>query len=356
MPVLFFTLTTLGQSEWKQSLRYDIHAKFNPVEKSLDALMKLNYTNHSPDTLSFIWFHVWPNAYRNDRTRYSDQLLENGDSRFYFSSKEQKGYLNRLDFRVNGVGAAMQDHPEYIDVVKLILPKPLLPGDSVSISVSFHVRLPYNFNGNGYTPHHVEMRNWYPEPAVYDQQGWHPMPFLVQGGAYHEAADYTAELEAPPSYRIAGGAIPDTISRTPGNNIYRYVLKNANAFAWIADTKFLLRTDTMEIVPGRWISLQYFYIRDPLNGYKKLFITAKKDIRQLSDWLGVYPHQTISIVQATTMEDQDFTGLAIVGKTGFPEEQEAELQKALVAQWFQTILMSDQRNDTLVVQGIHSLL
>ena len=66
-------------------------------------MMKLQYTNHSPDTLHFIWFHVWPNAYRNDQTLYSDQLLENGDTRFYFSSKEQKGYLNRLDFRVNGI-------------------------------------------------------------------------------------------------------------------------------------------------------------------------------------------------------------------------------------------------------------
>ncbi len=159
--------------------------------------MKLKYTNHSPDTLSYIWFHVWPNAYRNDRTPYSEQQLENGDTRFYFSSKEQKGYLNRLDFRVNGVLASMQDHPEFIDVVKLILPRPLLPGDSISISSSFHLRLPFNFNGNGYNAHHVELRNWYPEPAVYDRHGWHPMPFLVQGGAFHEAADYTVEIESP---------------------------------------------------------------------------------------------------------------------------------------------------------------
>ena len=44
-----------------------MHVEFNPAEKSLDALMKLKYGNYSPDTLSFIWFHVWPNAYRNDQ-------------------------------------------------------------------------------------------------------------------------------------------------------------------------------------------------------------------------------------------------------------------------------------------------
>ncbi len=173
--------------------------------------MKLEYVNHSPDTISFIWFHVWPNAYRNDRTLYSDQLIENGDTRFYFSSKEQKGYLNRLDFRVNGILASVQDHPEYIDVVKLILPEPLLPGAGISISASFHLRLPFNFNGNGYSAHHIEMRNWYPEPAVYDLKGWHPMPFLVQGGAYHEPADYTVEIEAPAHYQIAAGTVADTL-------------------------------------------------------------------------------------------------------------------------------------------------
>ena len=25
---------------------------------------KIDYVNHSPDTLRFIWFHLWPNAYK----------------------------------------------------------------------------------------------------------------------------------------------------------------------------------------------------------------------------------------------------------------------------------------------------
>ena len=53
--------------------------------------------------------------------------------------------------------------------------------------------------------HHFELRNWYPEPAVYDSHGWHPMPFLVQGGAFHETADYSVEIETAPGYRIAAG-------------------------------------------------------------------------------------------------------------------------------------------------------
>ena len=347
---LFFILTARGQSDWKQSLQYDIHVHFNPAEKSMDALMNLSYTNHSPDTILFIWFHVWPNAYRNDRTLYSDQLLENGDTRFYFSSKEQKGYLNRLEFRVNGALVTIQDHPQYIDVVKILLPNPLLPGDQVSISASFHLRLPFNFTGNGYSAHHVEMRNWYPEPAVYDRQGWHPMPFLVQGGAYHEAADYTVEIEAPPAYRIAAGAVPDTIRQSASFNLYRYNLSDANAFAWIADTRYQIKTDSLILNSGKPVRLQYFFTDSRLNDPVKLLSAAKKEVLQLSEWLMPFPNPTLSLVQASTMEDQSFTGLACIGPhpgTGWQNN----LRDAITGLWFQTMLMTDQRNDPWFSRG-----
>jgi len=316
--------------------------------------MKLEYTNHSPDTLSYIWFHVWPNAYRNDRTPYSEQQLENGDTRFYFSSKEQKGYLNRLDFRVNGVLASMQDHPEFIDVVKLILPRPLLPGDSISISSSFHLRLPFNFNGNGYNAHHVELRNWYPEPAVYDRHGWHPMPFLVQGGAFHEAADYTVEIESPPAYCIAAGAVADTLSHTSTSVLCRFHLKNANSFAWIADTRYHLKSDSLETASGQPVRIQLFYTSDHFNDYSKLLVAVRNEMRQLTEWIGAYPNPTLSIIQADAMADQDFTGLVCMGINPVFNNLQARLRKAILGQWFQTILLTDQRDHPWFSRGFMS--
>jgi hypothetical protein len=352
LPVLFIVLQTQAQSVWKQSLHYEIHITFHPAEKSADAWMKLQYLNRSPDTLTYIWFNVWPNAYRNDRTQYTDQLLENGDTRFYFSTKEQKGYLNRLDFRVNGSLARIEDHPEFMDVVKCILPKPLLPGDSVTIVSSFHLRLPFNFNGYGYGVRHVEVRNWYPEPAVYDSKGWHPMTFLVQGGAYHEAADYEVDMEAPPAYKIATGALADTISRSVDSNHYHFSIKNANAFSWIADTKYAVKTDTLQL-DGRQITLQYFYLTSPPFGdFNKIFQTTKAYIRQLSQWLMPYPHSNLSLVQADHIEDQDFSGVLSIPAKSNSNQFTTALRREMLGQWFQTMLMSDQRDQPWLSKGM----
>ncbi|MBO9631905.1 MAG: hypothetical protein J7578_02220, partial [Chitinophagaceae bacterium] len=79
---------------WQQEVHYTIDVNLNDKDHTLDGMLKLQYINHSPDTLHFIWFHIWPNAYKNDRTAFSDQLLENGRKDFYFSDKEQRGYIN----------------------------------------------------------------------------------------------------------------------------------------------------------------------------------------------------------------------------------------------------------------------
>ncbi|MEO7984854.1 MAG: hypothetical protein ABI688_12310 [Bacteroidota bacterium] len=86
------------QNYWQQQVNYTIDVSLNDKEHTLDGFEKIEYTNNSPDTLKFIWFHLWPNAYKNDKTAYTDQALENGSTKFYFSDKEQKGYINRLDF------------------------------------------------------------------------------------------------------------------------------------------------------------------------------------------------------------------------------------------------------------------
>ncbi len=119
-----------------------IQVSLNDQQHTLSGSIKMEYINNSPDTLDFIWFHVWPNAYKNDKTAFSDQLLENGNTSFYFSDRDDKGYINRLDFKVDGATAETEDHPHHIDIIKLVLPVPLNPGQTINITTPFHVKHP----------------------------------------------------------------------------------------------------------------------------------------------------------------------------------------------------------------------
>src|SRR6186713_2477673 len=107
------------QNYWQQQVNYTIDVTLNDTEHTLDGFVRMQYTNNSPDTLPFIWIHCWPNAYKNDRTAFSEQLLSEGRTDFYFADKEKRGYINHLDFRVDGQTARMEDHPRYIDIIRI---------------------------------------------------------------------------------------------------------------------------------------------------------------------------------------------------------------------------------------------
>lgn len=349
---LFFSLTAPAQTRWKQGLKYHLNVRLDTRQKSFDAVMSLQYINHSPDTLSFIWLQVWPNAFRSDRTRYTDQLLENGKTGFYFSSKEDKGYMNRMEFRVNDILAATEDHPEYIDVIKLDLPVPLKPGDSVLISAQFHVKLPENFSGFGYSGSSFQITNWYPEPAVYDRDGWHPMSFLEQGGAYDETGDYDVEISAPAAYRIVAGSNPVSVIDS-GDSLHtsRFLASQVNSFAWIADKHFIEQKDTVVLKSGKSISLAYYYKTE--NNLISPYVRQVKTLmQQLSTLAGDYPYVCLNLVQGPEPENQSFSGILFLDQNEIRRDWTNNLRMALARQWFQTACATNERQYPWLSQGL----
>ncbi|MBS1761589.1 MAG: M1 family peptidase, partial [Bacteroidetes bacterium] len=121
---LFFihNISIAQKKYWQQRTDYNIDVVLDTATSSIDGTIQINYVNNSPDTLKFIWFHLWPNAYKNDRTAFSEQFLENGNLDFYFSSEEKKGYINKVNFTSNGVQAPLLQDSIYGDIFKLILP------------------------------------------------------------------------------------------------------------------------------------------------------------------------------------------------------------------------------------------
>ena len=173
---------------WQQQVNYTIDVSLNDITNTLQGFEKIEYINNSPDTLHYIWFHLWPNAYKNDRTAFSEQLLKNDETNFYFSNEDKRGYINQLNFEVNNQPAELQTDSANIDVAKLILPQPLPPHQSIIITTPFHEKLPYNISRGGYVGQTYQATQWFPKPAVYDNKGWHPMPYLDQ-------ENFTANLE-----------------------------------------------------------------------------------------------------------------------------------------------------------------
>jgi hypothetical protein len=382
-----------GQPDyWQQEVNYTIDVSLNDKDHSLNGFETIEYINNSPDTLKFIWIHIWPNAYKNDKTAFSDQLLENGNTIFYFSDKDQKGYINRLDFKVNNITAETEDHPQHIDIIKLILPSPLPPGEKIVITTPFHVRLPYNFSRGGHDGQSYQVTQWYAKPAVYDSKGWHPMPYLDQGEFYSEFGSFDVSITVPENYvvaatgelqnidenewlkgrssfnwqpvkrkeKIKGGIIKTVIEQFPPSSkeikILRFKQNNVHDFAWFADKRFVVNHDTCRLASGKVIDVFTYYT--PLHSvtWKNSVKNAKDAIRHYSTLVGEYPYNIVSVVQGPESfgGGMEYPTITVIS----PTDNERDLDNTMVHEighnWFYGILATNERDYPWMDEGINT--
>lgn len=385
--------TPAQQAYWQQRVNFKIDVTLNDIEHTLDGFEKIEYINHSPDTLTFIWFHVWPNAYRTDKTAFNDQLLENGRTDFYFSDKNDRGYINRLDFRVNAVLAKIEDHPQHIDIIKILLPQPLAPGASIEITTPFHVQLPKNFSRSGHSGQSYQITQWYPKPAVYDQKGWHPMPYLDQGEFYSEFGSYEVKITVPKTYVVlSSGDLqneeekkwlkeravsykppvtqkkltaaktkkPVKLSALPKQKeetkTLLYKQNNIHDFAWFADKKYIVSYDSIQLSPTHIVDVYSAYSSAGKEVWKKSTQMIKDAVRFRSNAIGEYPFNTVSAVEAKMGFEGGMEYPCITAITSMTTEKDLEnvIQHEVGHNWFQGMLANNERQYPWFDEGINS--
>ena len=388
---------TKNSTYWQQQVNYIIDVTLNDTAHTLDAFEKIEYVNNSPDTLRFIWFHLWPNAFKNDKTAFSDQQVENGKTDFYFSSKQERGYINRLDFRIKGQVVNTEDHPQHIDIIKLLLPQPLAPGETVNIETPFHVKLPKNFSRGGHVGQSYQITQWFPKPAVYDRTGWHPMPYLDQGEFYSEFGNYDVRITVPSNYVVAATGdlqnqdekvwmkrrgyvdsidyteiketkskkflqkpkVNKTVISSSFTKTLNYKQDHVIDFAWFADKEFLVATDTIQL-GERTIEAYVFYFPGTEAYWKPATQLIKDAVHFRSSTIGAYPFNTVSVVEARMgfeggMEYPTITSISPIGSpSAAPHALDDVIEHEIGHNWFQGVLATNERDDPWMDEGINS--
>ena len=87
--------------------------------------------------------------------------------------------------------------------VELNLTEPLKPGEKITITTPFKVKIPIGkFSRLGHIKQQYQITQWYPKPAVFDKNGWHPIPYLNQGEFYSEFGSFEVKITLPENYVV----------------------------------------------------------------------------------------------------------------------------------------------------------
>ncbi|MFN5544153.1 MAG: M1 family metallopeptidase [Bacteroidota bacterium] len=279
----------LKQATWQQRVDYEINVRLDDMRNELSGAEIIQYTNGSPNKLDTIYMHLWPNAYKNNETAFAKQQIRNGKTDFYFAEEADRGYIDSLSFEINGETIKWQLTGD-IDIAILIPNKPVKPGESITISTPFKVKLPKVFSRMGHENQLYCITQWYPKPAVYDVNGWNPMPYLDQGEFYSEFGSFDVRISVPENYIVAATgcltnadelqklfelskkkftsiegqtATPEKPASAANYKTLRYVQDSIHDFAWFCDKRFKVeRSEVILPQSGRKITT-WFYSNNP---------------------------------------------------------------------------------------------
>ncbi len=371
-------------SYWQQSLKYKIDASLDDVKKEVSAKEQIIYKNNSPQTLDFIWFHIWPEAYNKSKnTMLYQQLRRDKAHRRHISSYES-GAIKDLQFTIEGEPAQTEAHPVYVDVIKLKLNKPLKSGDSVNIESSFIVKLPTFFSRSGYTKDQFMICQWYPKPAVFDKSGWHEFPYLDMGEFYSEYASYDVNIKLPASYVVAATGVlqnKDELDRykklgaaNVKNNNYaplKYLAPSGMAektlsykadsvpdFAWFASRNFVIQYDTLQLKSGKVIDAFTYYFDRGSKLWSSSVEYVKDATKKYSNWIGEYAYPTVQAVEGPSNLNSGGMEYPMVTLITVQDDKDYALDAVIAHEvghnWFMSMLGSNEREHPWLDEGLNT--
>lgn len=371
-----------GKPYFQQEVSYTIDVELDDSRHELRANETITYTNRSGVALDTLWFHLYPNAYKQRGTALSEQQAAGGELDLWFAEDKDRGFIDSLDFRSADKAIPWGPHPEHIDIAWLKLASPLQPNTSITITTPFRVKIPdARFSRLGHTGQAYYVTQWYPKPAVFDSEGWHAMPYLDQGEFFSDFGSFDVRITLPQNYVVGatgelqnedeklwldglaannrGEKGPNTFPLSaPNTKTLYFVQDSVLDFAWFADKRFLVEKSNVVLPSGRNVATWVMYTPKNAPNWWKSVEFVNQSVLHYSQWVGEYPFNACTAVDGTISAGggMEYPMITIIGDGVDGMSLDEVIAHEVGHNWFQGILASNERDHPWMDEGMNSFV
>ena len=287
---------------------YSIDAELDPGRRALTGRGVLTWRNISPRETDELQLHLYWNAWRNNRSTWMRGLVRSGWT--VPPADDAWGFIDVTAVRLLGGPSAMVDltgstafhapddgNPHDRTVLRVPLPQPVSPGETVTIELAWTSRVPRTFSRTGVVGDFFFLAHWFPKVGVLESDGWNAHQFHVGTEFFSDFGVYDVRLTVPQGWVV--GATGRERSRTPGPNgktVHHYVQEDVHEFAWTASPRFLERSARFEHPTLPAVELRLLLQPEHAAQANRHFDAARAALRHFGEWFGPYPYGHLTIV------------------------------------------------------------
>jgi hypothetical protein len=381
-----------GRLYWQNRADYTIEARLDTTRHEIAGREVIRYTNNSLDTLPFVWLQLDQNIFAATSINRlaPPRVLLFGGAPFDMAVQGPAGgfTIDSLTTSVGNPGTYLWD-----TMLRLDLPRPLLPNGTVDITVVWRFTVPVNGVARmGRDGTLYQIAQWYPRMAVYDDvNGWNTLPYIGAGEFHLDYGDYNVRLTAPATFVVpAGGELVNaeqvltatqrqrlTRARTTdeivnvitrdeagqagrtrptsmGTATWVYTARNVRDFAWAAASNFrwdAARVDVGEATPR----MVHTFYRPGAANWEEGIRMARHAIRSFSEKWGAYPYPLAISVEGP-IQGMEYPMIVFVPADTSRHGLSWVLIHELGHEWFPMWVGSDERRHPWMDEGFNTFI
>ncbi len=294
-----------------QIANYSMDITLNTNAHALTGTEILEWTNNSQVETRELWFHLYWNAFQNNR---SDFLTEGRDRWGRIISGFQKddwGFcrINSIVLLEDGNGEEADltetftfrqpdNNNIYDDTVFTVqLPEPVAPGDTVRLRIRFFSKIPAPIHRTGVYKDTYFIAQWFPKIGVLYEGEWNCHQFHATTNFFADFGTYDVKITLPSRMIIgATGEHTGRIDHNDGTSTHSFFQHSVHDFAWTASPDYIQVKENFEFAPGKRTEITLLLQPYHKHLEKKYMQAVKHSLTYCSRFYGDYPYTTVTCV------------------------------------------------------------
>lgn len=332
---LFFTT---HKEEYKMT-QYNLDLVYDDQSKSVQGSERVVYFNNSENMFTNLYFHLYPNAFREDSkskvvasTKVSE-AYPNGESYGEILIENVGDDLGELNYEITG---------EDFNILSIELREAIYPGESVAVNIQFQTILANINHRLGYGERTINIGNFYPIACVYEDGKGFCQSFYHSNGDpfYSDCSNYNVNIEFDNKFQLASSGNLLSSKSLNGRIKNQYSAEKVRDFC-------LVLSESFDIVSKKVDGIQinyYGYKGD--NDLQNSLKVAGDAVETFNEMFGVYPYNQLSIVKSNFLHGgMEFPNLVMISDSVIDEvDYQYVIIHEIAHQWWFGVVGNDQFN------------
>ena len=295
-----------------RNANYDIDVTLDPSARTLTGRETLTWRNISPNPTSELQFHLYYNAWRNSRSTWMRERLFGRGAALHGRPEADWGWIDVTGMRLRGGAAGADDvdllphaafiapddgNPDDRTVLRVPLPTPVAPGETIAVDIEWTTRIPRPFARTGTVGDYFFLAHWFPKIGVLEADGWNCHQFHTGTEFFSDYGVYDVRITAPAGWVVgATGRAQGATDNGDGTATHTFHAEDVHEFAWTTSPDFVVEEDRFEHATLPPVDMRLLLQPEHAGQEERHFRATRETLRLYGEWFGAYPWDHITIV------------------------------------------------------------